>query len=184
MERLVIFWICFYGILNFRALVTLFEVDKHGRTDDITFISSGCFRERLIFLLPISFLKRSFLWLLTFCSEFFLWTLLGLLSTYWPKSVSPFLFRAEFGDIRVANAYFGFVGLHFDTGCWTVFSNHASRSQNIIKAVQMPFWRCVAWIFLAIFTWMLRFVLGIGQEIPSDHISLASSLFIFCCSFF
>ena len=48
-----------------------------------------------------------------------------------------FVFRAEFGYVRVAEAYFGTVRFFYNTCCLTGFSNRTSRSQNFVKIVQI-----------------------------------------------
>ena len=84
---LINFWISF-GIRILRTLAALLKVEMENRPEEITLTSSGLFLEGLIFLLPRSFLRRSFLWLWIFCSNVFSLFFCGLLSAYWAKSVS------------------------------------------------------------------------------------------------
>ena len=109
-------------------------MDINDRPDDITLLSLDCFSVRFIFMLPRCFLKRSFLWLFSPVSfhEFF-----GLLSTYWPSSVSrsclvPSLAMCEMRTRR-------FVRFFYNASCWTDFSNRAFRRMNLVKAVQIIF---------------------------------------------
>ena len=166
-------------ILIFRALATLLYVERQDRPEDIIIISSGWLLLRLIFLLPRSFLKRYFLWIMIFCSRTFSWTFFGVLLMHWPSSVSrsclvPILAISEFRT-RTSGLFGSLirlvVGLTFPTLLYWASTSY--------RQSKFSFYRFAAFIIPAILTWLLRSLRGIGLEISSNDISLASTSFVF-----
>ena len=66
-----------FGIVIFQARATLLEVKIQERSEKLTLTLSVCFRLLFIFLLPKSFLSKSFFWFTIFCSRVFFFKFLA-----------------------------------------------------------------------------------------------------------
>ena len=133
---LINFWISF-GIRILRTLAALLKVEMENRPEEITLTSSGLFLEGLIFLLPRSFLRRSFLWLWIFCSNVFSLFFCGLLSAYWAKSVSLSFSVPKFRIYVMRTLISGLLGSFYHTAGWADLSNSASWSKNFVEPIQI-----------------------------------------------
>ena len=120
------------GILIFRALATLVGVDIHNLPEDMTHIIR-LFSVSFNVFAPKIFPQK----ILSFLFQCLFLDFEGISINILAYFRIAFVFRAEFGYVRVAEAYFGTVRFFYNTCCLTGFSNRTSRSQNFVKIVQI-----------------------------------------------
>ena len=112
-----------------RARATLLGVDKHNLAEAMTITSSACFRERVIFLQPDFFAINPLWGFESLVPAFFNypgWPSLRVLC----QICRPFLFCAEFSNVRLSDADLSVIWLFDDAAGGALFSRRATRCQN------------------------------------------------------